>query len=250
MDNMMPNNPTLLITGAAKRLGAETARTFHNNGYNVALHYRQSKAPAQVLADELNSIRANSCEIFMADLDQLNEIEKLATDAVQRFGRIDTLINNASSFYPTKIGSATEQHWNDLISSNMKAPFFLSQACAPHLQAAKGCIINIVDIYSEKALANHTIYCMAKAGLNMMTQSLALELAPNIRVNGISPGAILWPSEGDSAMPDQTAILAKVPLARTGEASDIANTALFLATNAPYISGQVIPVDGGRTAGA
>lgn len=246
----MSDKPTLLITGAAKRLGAETAQKFHSAGYNIALHYRQSKTAAQALADKLNDIRENSCEIFAADLDQLDQIEKLAADTVERFGSIDTLINNASSFYPTKIGTATEQQWNDLISSNMKAPFFLAQACAPHLSKAKGCIINIVDIYSEKALANHTIYCMAKAGLNMMTQSLALELAPNVRVNGVSPGAILWPSEGDSAMPDQQAILAKVPLARTGEASDIANTALFLATNAPYISGQVIPVDGGRTAGA
>jgi pteridine reductase len=250
MDKIMSNNPTLLITGAAKRLGAETAEIFHDNGYNIALHYRKSKAPALLLAERLNNIRANSCEIFAADLDQLNEIEKLATDTVQRFGKIDTLINNASSFYPTKIGTATEQHWNDLISSNMKAPFFLSQACAPYLQKTKGCIINIVDIYSEKALTNHTIYCMAKAGLNMMTQSLALELAPNVRVNGVSPGAILQPSEGNSAMSDQTNILAKVPLARSGEASDIANTALFLATNAPYISGQIISVDGGRTAGA
>ena len=246
----MSGNPTLLITGAAKRLGAKTAETFHSAGYNIALHYRQSKVSAQALADRLNNIRENSCHIFAADLDQLDQIEKLAADTFKHFGRIDALINNASSFYPTKIGTATQQHWNDLISSNMKAPFFLSQACAPHLSNAKGCIINIVDIYSEKALANHTIYCMAKAGLNMMTQSLALELAPNVRVNGVSPGAILWPSEGDSAMPDQQAILAKVPLARTGEASDIANTALFLAANAPYISGQVIPVDGGRTAGA
>lgn len=247
----MTSQPVLLITGAAQRLGATTAKTFHQAGFTIALHYRSSKSAAEEIANELNNERANSCHLFAADLDDITALQQLATDVISQLGQIDVLINNASSFYPTAVGTVTEEHWNDLISSNMKAPFFLSQACAETLKQQQGCIINIVDIHSERALKEHPVYCMAKAGLNMMTKSLAVELAPNVRVNGISPGAILWPGENNSpALNDQAQqnILNKVPLNRTGEPADIANTALFLATNAPYISGQIIAVDGGRSA--
>ncbi len=244
-------NPVLLITGAALRLGAATVCTFHQAGFDIALHYRSSHAAADELATELNLQRANSCHTIQADLDDLSAINLLAKTVEQKFDRLDVLINNASSFYPTPVGTVTEENWNDLISSNMKAPFFLAQACAPMLTKQQGCIINIVDIHSERALKEHPVYCMAKAGLNMMTKSLATELAPAVRVNGISPGAILWPGKNNSPALDQEAqqnIMNKVPLNRTGEPNDIANTALFLATKAPYISGQIIAVDGGRSA--
>ena len=240
--------PVALITGSAQRIGAAITRMLHELGYNTIIHYRHSASSAQKLASELNGIRKNSAASVAADLNDHQSILNLAETAVGIWGRIDVLINSASSFYPTPIGSATELQWDELVNSNMKAPFFLSQALAPALARQKGAIINIADIYAEKPLAQHTIYCMAKAGNAMLTKSLAMELAPMIRVNGIAPGAILWPDQGGANEEQaQTKLLEKIPLGRTGLQEDIANTVVFLLRNAPYITGQIISVDGGRT---
>ncbi|HEY7883946.1 MAG TPA: pteridine reductase, partial [Cellvibrionaceae bacterium] len=217
-------------------------------GFRVVIHYHNSEAQARALAANLNADRPDSATLVQANLNHISDVLKLAEAAQKRWQRLDVLVNNASSFYPTPIGSATEQQFDDLFGSNLKAPFFLAQALAPELKKNNGCMVNIADIHAEKPLKNHTLYCMAKAGNVMLTQSLARELAPDVRVNGIAPGAILWP--GDAAeLSDEAkqSILEKVALARTGEADDIARTLVFLVTNAPYITGQIIAVDGGRT---
>jgi pteridine reductase len=185
-----------LITGAAKRIGASIARKLHGEGANIAVHFRDSEAPAQGLADELNSARSGSAFAIRADLMESSALPAMIGTIIEKTGRLDFLINNASSFYPTPIGSITEDQWDDLIGTNLKAPLFLSQAAIPYLREARGSIINIVDIHSERPLRNHTIYGPAKAGLAMLTRSLARDLAPEIRVNGVSPGAILWPEDG------------------------------------------------------
>lgn len=241
-------NPVALITGGAQRLGAAIAEYLHKAGYNIIIHYRHSREPAETLAQQLNSARSNSATCIVADLEKQNAILLLAEKSIAAWNRIDALINNASSFFPTPIGKTTEDNWNTLIDSNMKAPFFLAQALADALKKHSGCIINIADIYAETPLAQHTVYCMAKAGNVMLTKSLAREMAPQVRVNGIAPGAILWPK---NVTPDQAIaqekILEKIPLQRTGEAQDIAKTVLFLLRDAPYITGQIIKVDGGRS---
>ncbi|MES2824121.1 MAG: pteridine reductase [Pseudomonadota bacterium] len=245
-------NPVALITGAAKRIGAEVARFLHANNFNVVIHYRRSQNEAEQLVASLNRIRANSAVSFQADLTNTKEIELLVRHAVAYWARIDTLINNASSFYPTTIGKVTNNEWEDLMSSNVKAPFFLAQALASELIKNHGCIINMTDIYADKPLKNHSVYSMAKAANVMLTKSLALELAPNVRVNGIAPGAILWPENmgtEDSeklSLLDKNNLLAKIPLQRIGEMDDIAKTILFLINDAPYINGQILTVDGGR----
>lgn len=240
------NRPVVLITGAAQRLGAATARALHARGWRVIVHCRQSREKADELAAELNINRLNSCAVLQADLAQDAEVLQLATAAKAVWSRVDALINNASAFYPTPIGSATAENWDDLFSSNARAPFFLAQALAPELRRQQGAIINMLDIHAERPLREHTLYCMAKAANAMMTQSLACELAPDIRVNGIAPGAILWPSQGGNAAM-QEKVLAGIPLQRLGEPADIARTIVFLLEEAPYITGQIIAVDGGRS---
>ena len=238
-----------LVTGAAKRIGAVIARTLHGAGANVAIHYHRSQADAEQLAAELNERRPKSAFAVAADMVKTEAIEKMAKTVLDRTGgRLDVLVNNASTFYPTPLGTVTEEQWRDLVSSNLKAPLFLSQAVLPALRAARGVIINIVDVHAQRPLRDHPVYGAAKAGLAMLTRSLAKDLGPEVRVNGVSPGAILWPDEG---MTDglRAAIVKQTALKRTGEPQDIARTVLFLVRDAPYITGQIIAVDGGRSVG-
>jgi pteridine reductase len=241
-------SPVALVTGAAQRLGAEICRSLHGRGYRIVIHYRYSVAPAEALRDELNAQRPNSAATFSANMNSLPEVRALADAALSHWQRLDVLVNNASGFYPTAIGCATESDWDELFSSNLKGAFFLSQALAPALKESGGCIVNLIDIYAQKPLRGFPIYSMAKAGMAMLTQSLALELAPEVRVNGVSPGAILWPEqETEYSIQERLDIHHRVPLERQGEASDIAQTVAFLVADAPYISGQIIAVDGGRS---
>lgn len=236
-----------LVTGAAKRIGAEIARKLHAQGYNLIVHYHKSRERALQLVEELNSQRPGSALALAANLGDSQAITQLASDSIAYWGRLDLLINNASSFYPTPVGEVSEGIWDDLFASNLKAPFFLAQALAPALKAVGGCIINIADIYAERPLANHSIYCIAKAGNQMLTKTLAKEFAPQVRVNGIAPGAILWPEKEDVTDDFKANLLGKTPLQQRGKAEDIARTILFLAQDAPYITGQIITVDGGRS---
>jgi pteridine reductase len=239
---------TALITGAAKRIGAEISRMLHAEGMNIAIHYRSSKHEAQALCNELNALRANSAIILQADLLHTAELDRLVRQAAEHWGRLDALINNASSFYPTPVGSITEQQWDELMGSNLKAPLFLSQAAAPLLTEAGGSIINIVDIHGFRPMKQHPVYCAAKAGLAMLTQSLARELGPEVRVNGVAPGAIIWPESGlEEDTATQQMILDRTALKRKGEPRDIAATVRFLLLDAHYITGQVLPVCGGRS---
>lgn len=242
------NYKVALITGGAKRIGAEIARCLHEHHFNVVIHYRHSRVAAEKLVVELNAKRANSALAAYADFHDLNDIKTLASTAIAKWQRLDALINNASWFYPTPVHNSSEADWNNLMGSNLKAPFFLSQALVPELQKHQGCIINIADIYAEKPLKQHSIYCIAKAGNIMLTKSLAQELAPLIRVNGIAPGAILWPEQSDKLSDDEKQqLLKKIPLQQRGQAHDIARTVLFLVKDAPYITGQILTVDGGRS---
>jgi len=242
------NGKVVLVTGAARRIGAAIVTRLHENGARVAIHYRGSATEADELAGPLNASRSNSAATFQADLLDTGCLATLVDDVVDWGGRFDGLINNASTFYPTPVGSITEEHWIDLMGSNLKAPLFLSQAAAPHLRPTRGAIINLVDIHSQRPLRNHPVYGPAKAGLAMLTRALAKDLAPDIRVNGVSPGAILWPEEGmsDSA---QQSILRQVPLERPGNPADIAGCVLYLLCDATYVTGQIIAVDGGRSIG-
>ena len=237
-------DPVALITGSARRIGAEIVRTLHANGMRVIIHYRNSAQEARALADSLNSSRPDSAAILQADLDQPDQVRQLAQDALGYFGRMDLLVNNASSFYPTPVDQADDADWDRLVHSNLRAPFILSQKLADALRQQQGCIINIVDVYAEKPLQTHTLYCMAKAGLAMMTRSLARELGPDIRVNGVSPGPILWPEAGQM---NQQAIQDATALKRCGSPQDIAQTVLCLGTQAPFVTGQILAVDGGRS---
>ncbi|MDR2878223.1 MAG: pteridine reductase [Chromatiales bacterium] len=240
------NGKVALITGAARRIGAQIARTLHDAGMHVALHYRHSAGPVHALCRELNAQRADSSFAIAAELCDSAALPALLRAAEQRWGRLDALINNASAFYPTPIGSVTEAQWSDLIDANLKAPFFLSQLAAPALSSCKGCIVNITDIHGERPLRDHSVYSISKAGLAMMTRALARELAPEIRVNGIAPGAIMWPeSEMDEAT--RADILSRIALKRQGSPVDIARAVLFLLRDAPYVTGQIIAIDGGRS---
>jgi pteridine reductase len=242
------NGKVALVTGAARRVGAAIAAQLHAHGAHVAIHYRESADAASELAAKLNSFRPDTAAAFQADLTQTSSLPTLI-DAVVGWGeRLDILINNASNFYPTPLGEITEAHWDDLVGSNLKAPLFLSQAALPHLREQRGVIINIVDIHSQRPLRNHSVYGSAKAGLAMLTRSLAKDLAPDVRVNGVSPGAILWPDNGMSDSVKET-ILQQVPLARAGEPDDIAGCVLYLVQDASYVTGQIIAVDGGRSIG-
>jgi pteridine reductase len=236
----------VLITGGARRVGAEIARTLHAAGADLFIHYRTSAAAAIALGDELNGIRPHSAAIHAANLLSEDAPQHVVTAALQEFGRLDVLINNASNFYPTPVGEITVPQWDDLIGSNLKAPLFLSQAAAPSLRAQHGLIINMIDIHALRPLRAHPVYSVAKAGLAMLTRSLARELGPHIRVNGIAPGPVLW---AESAMDDalKQEIIGKTALKRHGTPQDVARTALFLAQDAPYITGQIIAVDGGRS---
>lgn len=236
----------LFITGAAKRVGAAVCRELHAQGMRIALHYRGSAQAAQALKAELERARPNSVVLIQGDLNDSTALARVADEAQAAFGRVDVLYNNASSFYPTPVGTAGEREWNDLIGSNLKAPFFLSQALAPALKATRGCIVNIVDIYGRQPLKTYPIYSAAKAGLIMLTKSLARELGPEVRVNAIAPGTILWP---EHALSDdiKAKIIERTPAKREGGPQDIARTALFLIRDADYITGQIIAVDGGRS---
>lgn len=239
--------PVALITGAARRIGAAIARTLHAAGYRIVLHYRESAAEAQALCDEFNHRATNSAILLRADLTDMGAVRSLAADALACWGRVNVLVNNASTFYPTPLAQADEQQWRDLLGSNLQGPYFLCQALADSLTAQRGVIINIADIHARQPLANHSIYCIAKAGNTMLTKSLARDLAPHVRVNGIAPGAILWPENADQLSPEaRDNILATVPLGHLGSVDDIAQTALFLIQDATYITGQIIAVDGGK----
>lgn len=244
-----PNaNPVVLITGAGRRIGATLAGELHSDGFNLVLHYRRSRSETEALAQTLNQRRPDSAIALPADLNNTDALTELARLASSHWGRLDVLINNASAFYPTPLGDVTSDVWDDLIGSNLKAPFFLAQALLPALKQQQGCIINIADIYAEKPLKEHTVYCIAKAGNVMLTKSLAQELAPDVRVNGIAPGAIFWPENVQQDNTDYiNHLLHKIPLQRRGQAADIARTVRFLISDAPYITGQIIAVDGGRS---
>jgi pteridine reductase len=243
-----PPAKVALITGAARRVGAAIARRLHADGYNLALHFRHSQAEMDALRAELNGLRAGSIISLQADLAEFDRLPELVANTVGHFGRLDALVNNASGFYPTPIGTTTPSQWDELFASNARAPLFLSQAAAPHLRAVHGAIVNLADIHGEKPLANHPIYCMAKAALLMLTKSLATDLAPDVRVNAIAPGAILWPDHlGNEAA--QAAMLARTPLPRLGTLEEISGVVSWLLGDASYVTGQTIHVDGGRHLG-
>lgn len=245
---MPANTPVALITGSAHRLGARTAQLLHKQGWNLVIHYRSRDTQAQNLAETMNHQRQNSAIALQADLSELAETKRLGHEATLYWGRLDALVNNASVFYPNPTEQVTEDDWDSIMHTNLKAPFFLLQACLPALRESSGSVVNLIDIYSEKPLEEHPLYCASKAGLAALTRSWAKDLAPEVRVNGVSPGAILWP-EGDTAVNAdyQREILAKTPLNRTGTPDDIARTIIFLLTEAPFITGQIISVDGGRS---
>ncbi len=243
---MITQAKNVLITGAAKRIGAACARLLHSEGCNVFLHYRSSSAEAQRLCDELNHQRLGSAKIMQADLLNMVELEAVAREAEMAWGGIDVLVNNASSFYPTVMSDVTESQWDELLGSNLKAPFFLAQALAKTLADNNGCIVNIVDIHAERGLSGYPVYSISKAGLAAMTKILAKELGPEVRVNGVAPGAILWP-ESDLSESTKQEILQRVALKHNGEPDDIAKAVLFLIKDAGYITGQILTVDGGRT---
>jgi pteridine reductase len=236
---------TALVTGAARRLGAAIARALHGAGANLVLHYRHSASDAQELARALEAARPGSVHTVQADLLVTARLPALVDEAVRTFGGLDILVNNASSFYPTPVGEITEAAWEDLTGSNLKAPLFLSQAAAPHLATANGLILNLVDIHGLRPLRRYPLYSIAKSGLIMLTKSLARELAPHVRVNAIAPGPILWPEEADPALRER--ILARTLLGHEGSPSDIARAALFFASEGPFITGQILCVDGGRS---
>ena len=245
---MTQESPVALITGAAQRLGAATAETLHQRGYRILIHYRHSTDKAQALADHLNAHRSDSAATCQADLEKAEQVQALAQAAVSRWQRLDLLVNNASVFYPTPLETASIDDWERITQTNLHAPFLLIQQCLPALKAARGSVVNLIDIYAERPLGQHPLYCASKAGLAMLTKSLARDLAPDIRVNGVSPGAILWPENGETIDPDyQQRILSQTPLARTGQPSDIAGAIAWLACDAPFVTGQIIAVDGGRT---
>lgn len=238
------NHPIALITGAAQRLGANTAIHLHSLGYNVIIHYNQSHHAGVVLEQKLNAIRDNSAIIYQADLTKQESLTTLGLWIEKQFGQLDVLINNASSFYPTPLSTLTLGQYNDLIATNMTAPLFLIQACQKLLNHSNGVVINMCDIHATTPLLNHSAYCMAKAGLQMMTLSLANELAPNIRVNGVAPGAIEWPTAGiDGEMVDE--VLRSIPLKTKGHVNDIAQAIEYL-ISASYVTGHILTVDGGR----
>lgn len=243
---MQADRPVALVTGAAKRIGAEIARRLHSEGYNLALHYRSSRAEMDALVATLEADRADSVIALQADLAEFDRLPELVAHTVGRWGRLDALVNNASAYYATPIGEATPDQWDELFASNARAPFFLAQAAAPHLARNGGAIVNIIDIYAERPLRGHTVYCMAKAALAMATRSLALELGPEVRVNGVAPGNILW-SENPVKAETLDTVRERTALQRQGQPDDIAEAVHWLLRGNAYVTGQILPVDGGRT---
>lgn len=241
------HDKTALITGASKRIGAAITRCLHQAGMRVLIHCHQSLAQAEELAQQLNTLRAESAAVLQADLLAENSESQLINDAIKQWGRLDLLVNNASSYYPTPIADISQQAWLDLLGTNLKAPLFLSQAAAVELKKNRGSIINLVDLYAQRPLANYSVYCAAKAGLIAVTKSLAAELGPEIRVNGIAPGHIL-PASGSAAKSSaaEQLLIETTALRRSGKPQDIAQTVLFLVRDAEFISGEIIHVDGGR----
>jgi pteridine reductase len=242
---MSPPRPVALVTGAARRLGAAIARKLHATGYDVSLHYRHSAEEMHALVADLNATRANSAVAWSADLSEYDRLPELVANTVGHFGRLDALVNNASAFSPTPLGTITPADWDAQFLINARAPLILAQAAAPHLKLARGAIVNLTDIYAERPLRDHVVYCMSKAALLAGTRALALELAPEVRVNAIAPGAILWPEEG-KAEASKAALLARTPMGRTGTPEEIADAVHWLLQGAAYSTGQVVRVDGGR----
>jgi pteridine reductase len=238
--------PVALVTGAARRIGAAISSTLHAAGYRLVLHCNRSRNAAMTLADQLCAERADSARVVSGELGQAGAGERIFSDAMEPFGRVDLLVNNASSFFATPIGKIDEEDWDQLFASNARGPLFLCQAAAAELRLRQGAIINIGDIHAQKPMARHTVYCMAKAALQMMTLSLARELGPAVRVNAVAPGAILWP-EGDEDQEQQRKILDRTALKRTGDPDDIARAVLYLARDGGYVTGQILAVDGGRS---
>lgn len=246
----MPENPltekVALVTGGAHRLGAAIARALHATGMRLVIHYHSSEAEAHALQQELNGGRPDSVMLVRGDLANGDKLHRnLVFETTERFGRLDVLVNNAARFLPTPVGTATEAQWNELLDTNLKAPFFLSQAAAPHLKKTGGVIVNIADIYGERPLPDYPVYSIAKAGLIMLTRALARELGPEVRVNAVSPGAVLWPSGGLDEMSKQR-LISRTPLKRIGEPDDIADAVVFIVRDASFVTGQILAVDGGR----
>jgi pteridine reductase len=239
---------TVLVTGAARRVGAAIVRALHAAGANVVIHCHRSLEPARALAAQLQATRADSAAVIACDLLQAAALPGLITLARERFGALHLLVNNASTFYPTPLGAITLAEWDDLIGTNLRAPLLLAQAAAPELRRTHGAVLNIVDIHGLRPLRDHTVYSVAKAGLIMLTRALARELAPEVRVNAIAPGAVLWP---EAPMPEaqKDKIIDQTPLDRHGSPQDIARAVLFFASEAPFVTGQVLAVDGGRSIG-
>jgi pteridine reductase len=237
---------TALVTGAARRIGACIAETLHQRGCDVFLHYHSSSDAVNNLAEKLNTIRPRSASIVQADLGNIDEINRLVSQVRIRTSQLDLLVNNASRFFPTQVGMTTMAQWNELMDSNLRGPYFLTQALLPELTTAGGSVINLLDIHAVKPMSDHAVYSMAKAGLQMMTLALAKDLGPQIRVNGVAPGAILWP-EGGNMTQDQAKILDRTVMGRAGKPEDIASAVAYLGLDAHYVTGQVLAVDGGRS---
>jgi pteridine reductase len=242
---MPTSRPVALVTGAARRLGAAIACKLHAAGYDLSLHYRHSAGEMQALTAALNADRPGSAVAWAADLAEYDRLPELVAKTVGHFGRLDALVNNASAFSPTPLGTITPADWDGQFLINARAPLILAQAAAPHLKLARGAIVNLTDIYAERPLRDHVVYCMSKAALLAGTRALALELAPDVRVNAIAPGAILWPDEGKPEA-SKAALLARTPLGRIGTPEDIADAVRWLLQGADYTTGQVIRIDGGR----
>jgi pteridine reductase len=240
-------DPAVLITGAARRIGATISRTLHAAGARVVLHCHRSRADADSLAADLNAQREDSCAVVQANLLEMDKLPALVESAAQAFGRLDALVNNASSFYPTPFGAITPDEWDDLVGSNLRAPLFLAQAAAPYLREARGAIVNLVDIHAERPLKDFVVYSIAKTGLAGLTRALALEMGPHVRVNGVAPGAILWPDGDEHFAPsERERIQHQTPLARIGRPEDVAGAVKYLLFDAPFVNGQILAVDGGR----
>ena len=238
----------VLITGAARRIGAAIARALHREGAHVALHCNRSRVEAERLAAELNAQRAGSCAVVQGNLLDVAALSRIVDEAAAAFGRLDALVNNASSFYATPFGAIGEREWDDLIGANLRAPLFLAQAAAPRLREARGAIVNLVDIHADRPLANFLVYSVAKSGLAGLTRALALELGPEVRVNGVAPGAILWPDGGEHFdAPERERIIERTPLERIGTPEDVASAVKYLLFDAPFVTGQMLAVDGGRS---
>jgi len=243
----LPNSrPVVLVTGATRRVGAAIARTLHAAGYDLALHCRNSRAELDSLIGDLELQRGSSTLALQAELANVEALPDLVTDTIDRFGRLDGLVNNASAFFPTALESVTAQQWDELFASNARAPFFLAKAAAPHLRERAGAIVNLLDIYAQRPLPGYSVYCMAKAAQAAMTEALAHELGPQVRVNGVAPGAVMWPENGTSYA-NKDEIIARTPLKRAGTADDVARTVLWLLRDAGFVTGQIVRVDGGRS---